>query len=104
MPELCPVGVLEQGVKVINRFTPTLMESKDTPVQRKPCRQSKSICCVTKNCVLERGRKKRAWLRVGSANGMLGWKACCARGRSFSSATALSFVCCISVVGIAVSF
>ena len=49
--------VLEQGVKVINRFTPALTESKDTPVQRKPCRQSKSICCVTKNCVLERGRR-----------------------------------------------
>lgn len=48
MPELCPVGVLEQGVKVINRFTLALMESKDTPVQRNPCRQSKSICCVTK--------------------------------------------------------
>ena len=94
--------VLEQGVKVINRFTPALTESKDTPVQRKPCRQSKSICCVTKNCVLERGRKKRAWLRVGSANSMLGWKACCARCRSFSSASGLNFVCCISVVGIAV--
>lgn len=96
------MDVLEQGVKVINSFTPALTEPKDTPVQRKPCRQSKSICCVTKNFVVERGRKKRAWLRVGSANNMLGWKAGCARCRSFSSANALNFVCCTSVVGIAV--
>ena len=83
MPELCPVDVLEQQVKVINSFTPALTEPRDTPVQRKPCRQSKSICCVTKNFVVEGGRKKRAWLRVGSANNMLCWKACCARCRSF---------------------